>query len=171
MTSEDNKKILLVLRHAKSSWNDNSIPDQERPLNKRGRNQGSKMGKLIKKLDLVPDYIISSTAKRAIDTSKLIVEFSGFNGKINTDSSLYNQTSEQYVKVLAGIPDIYSKVLIVGHNPSIENLIEKLTNRIELMKTCSLARIDIKIKSWKDITNERDKSILINIWRPNVKTE
>jgi phosphohistidine phosphatase len=168
---EDNKKTLLVLRHAKSNWNDNSLTDHERPLNKRGRNQGSKMGKLLKELDLIPDYILSSTAKRAIDTSELIVEFSGFKGKINSDSSLYHQTSEQYIKVLADIPDIYSKVLIVGHNPSIENLIEKLTNRIELMKTCYLARIDINIKSWKDITSERDKSVLIDIWRPNVKKE
>jgi phosphohistidine phosphatase len=99
------------------------------------------------------------------------VEFSGFNGKINSDSSLYNQTSEQYIKVIADIPDIYSRVLIVGHNPSIENLIEKLTNRIELMKTCYLARIDINIKRWKDIISERDKSVLINIWRPNIKKE
>jgi phosphohistidine phosphatase len=168
---EDNKKTLLVLRHGKSSWNDNSLLDHERPLNKRGRNQGSKMGKLLKELDLVPDFIISSTAKRAIDTAELIVEFSGFNGKINSDSSLYNQTSEQYIKVLAELPDNYSKVLIVGHNPSLENLIEKLTNRTELMKTCYLARIDINIKSWKDITRERDKSVLVNKWRPNEKNE
>jgi phosphohistidine phosphatase len=167
----DNKKTLLLLRHAKSNWNENSLIDHERSLNKRGRNQGSKMGKLLKELNLVPDYIISSTAKRAIDTSELIVEFSGFKGKINSDSSLYNQTSEQYIKVIADIPDIYSRVLIVGHNPSIENLIEKLTNRIELMKTCYLARIDINIKRWKDIISERDKSVLINIWRPNIKKE
>ena len=172
MELDNNKKILLVLRHAKSSWKDSELPDHDRPLNKRGKNQGSKMGKLVKEMDLVPDYIISSTAKRAIDTSELIAEFSGYSGRIALDSSLYHQdSSEQYTKVLASISDNHSKVLIVGHNPSVENLIEKLTNRIELMKTCSLVRIDIKIKSWKDIISEKDKSVLINIWHPNVKNE
>ncbi len=122
MASDNNKKILLVLRHAKSSWKDNDLPDHDRPLNKRGKNQGSKMGKLLKELDLVPDFLISSTAKRAIDTSELAAEFSGFDGKINLDSSLYHQASaEQCIKVLADVSDNYSKVLIVGHNPSLEN--------------------------------------------------
>ncbi len=139
MELDNNKKILLVLRHAKSSWKDSELLDHDRPLNKRGKNQGSKMGKLVKEMDLVPDYIISSTAKRAIDTSELIAEFSGYSGRITLDSSLYHQASpEQYTKVLASISDNHNKVLIVGHNPSVENLIEKLTNRIELMKTCSL---------------------------------
>ncbi len=172
MESNDDKKILLILRHAKSSWKDNALHDHERPLNKRGKNQGLKIGKLLKELDLVPDYIISSTAKRAIDTSELVAEFSAYDGKINTDSSLYNQSSvEQYIKVLASISNNYHKILIVGHNPTVENLIEKLTNRIELMKTCSLARIDIKIKNWKDIVNEMYKNDLINIWHPSSKKE
>ena len=66
MESKDNKKILLILRHAKSSWKNNDIPDHDRPLNKRGKNQGSKMGKLLKKLDLVPDHIISSTGESSV---------------------------------------------------------------------------------------------------------
>ncbi len=172
MALDNNKKILLILRHAKSSWKDTDLPDHDRPLNKRGKNQGSKMGKLLKELDLVPDFLISSTAKRAIDTSELVAEFSGFGGKVNLDSSLYHQASaEQCIKVLADVSDNYSKVLIVGHNPSLENLIEGLTNRIELMKTCSLARIDIQIKSWKDIIIGKNKSELIGIWHPNVKND
>jgi phosphohistidine phosphatase len=172
LESKDNKKILLILRHAKSSWKNNDIPDHDRPLNKRGKNQGSKMGKLLKKLDLVPDHIISSTAKRAIDTSELIAKFSTYDGAINQYSSLYNQSSaEHYIKILTGISNNYHKVLIIGHNPAIENLIEQLTNRIELMKTCSLARIDIKIKNWKDISNGIYKSDLINIWHPSSKNE
>jgi phosphohistidine phosphatase len=172
LESNDNKKILLILRHAKSSWKNKDIPDHDRPLNKRGKNQGSKMGKLLKKLDAVPDHIISSTAKRAIDTSELVAKFSTYDGAINQYPSLYNQSSaEQYIKILTSISDNYHKVLIVGHNPAIENLIEQLTNRIELMKTCSLARIDIKIKNWKDIINEIYKSDLISIWHPSSKNE
>ena len=97
----ESKKILLILRHAKSSWKDTNIPDKERPLNKRGRNQGLKMGSLLKDLNNLPDYIIRSDAKRAVETSELVVKSSEYNGQMNTNSSLYDQNSaDQYIKVL-----------------------------------------------------------------------
>jgi phosphohistidine phosphatase len=166
---DNNKKTLLILRHAKSSWKNNDyLPDHDRQLNKRGKKQGIRMGELIKELKLVPDHIITSTAKRAIDTSKLIVENSEFNGKIDLDSSLYHQASaEQCIKILSNVSDDYIRVLLIGHNPSLEALIKKLTDRNEMMKTCSLAQIDIKVKRWKDIIYEGNtSSSLINIWHP-----
>ncbi len=170
MTSES-KKILLVLRHAKSSWKDTNISDKERPLNKRGRNQGVKMGTLLKDLNDIPDYIIRSDAKRAVETSELIIKSSEYNGQINTNSLLYDENStEQYIKVLSQIPNNYCKVLIIGHNPSVEDVIEKLTNKIETMKTCSLAKIGLNIKDWKDITSSHHNE-LINIWHPNFRDE
>ena len=167
----ESKKILLILRHAKSSWKDINIPDKERPLNKRGRNQGLKMGSLLKDLNNLPDYIIRSDAKRAVETSELVVKSSEYNGQMNTNSSLYDQNSaDQYIKVLAQTPNNYSKVLIIGHNPSVENIIEKLTDKIETMKTCSLAKIDLNIKDWKDIQNSYHNE-LTNIWHPNFREE
>lgn len=168
----DDKKIILILRHAKSGLKHGDLPDHERPLNKRGKKQGPEMGILLKELRLAPDYIISSTAKRAVDTSKAVAESCGYSGKISYNSMLYHQASaEQYIAVLSVVPDNYTKVLIVGHNPTLENLIEKLTNRIVLMKTCSLARMDVEIKSWKDIVYERNKINFVNIWYPAVKDE
>jgi phosphohistidine phosphatase len=172
LASDNYEKILLILRHAKSSWKiGDYLPDHDRPLNKRGNNQGVKMGKLIKELNLVPDYIISSTAKRAIDTSKLIVDTCGYNGAIDLDASLYHQTTaEQFIKILGNLPDKYMTVLLIGHNPSLEYLIKKLTNRVEVMKTCSLARIDLRIRIWKDIADgENMEGSLVGIWRPPVK--
>jgi phosphohistidine phosphatase len=168
---DGDRKILLILRHAKSSWKNNSyLPDHDRPLNKRGQKQGIRMGKLLKELGIVPDYIVASTAKRSVDTSKLIVESSGYGGRVELDSSLYHhESAEQCVKILSNVPDGYIKVLLIGHNPSLEVLITKLTNRTEIMKTCSLAQIDLRIKSWKDIVYE-EKVIgnLVNIWHPNL---
>jgi phosphohistidine phosphatase len=164
------RKILLILRHAKSSWKNISfLPDHDRPLNKRGQKQGIRMGKLLKELG-IPDYIVASTAKRAVETSKLVVESSGYSGRVDLDSSLYHQASaEQFVKILSKIPDRYNKVLLIGHNPSLEGLINKLTNRTEIMKTCSLAQIDVRIKSWKDIVYEENViGILVNVWHPNL---
>ena len=171
MALDGDRKILLILRHAKSSWKNNSfLPDHDRPLNKRGQKQGIRMGKLLKELGNIPDYIITSSAKRAVDTSKLIVESSGYGGRVELESSLYHQASaEQCVKILSKVPNGYIKVLLIGHNPSLEGLINKLTNRTDIMKTCSLAQIDLRIKSWKDIDCE-DKVIgsLVNIWHPNL---
>ncbi len=171
MALDGDKKNLLILRHAKSSWKNNSyLPDHDRPLNKRGQKQGIRMGKLLKELGNIPDYIITSTAKRAIDTSKLIVESSGYGGRVDLDSSLYIQASaEQFVKILSKLPDRYIKVLLIGHNPSMEGLIYKLTNRTEIMKTCSIAQIDVWIKSWRDIVYEENVvGSLVNIWHPNL---
>jgi len=168
----DDKKIILILRHAKSGLKNGDVPDHDRPLNKHGKKQGPEMGILLKELRLIPDYIISSTAKRAVDTSKAVAESCEYSGKISYGSLLYHQaTAEKYIKVLSVVPDNYTKVLIVGHNPTLENLIENLTNRVVLMKTCSLARMDVEIKSWKDIVYERNKINFVNIWHPTVKGE
>ncbi len=171
MALDGDKKILLILRHAKSSWKNNSyLPDHDRPLNKRGQKQGIRIGKLLKEIGNIPDYIITSTAKRAVDTSKLVVESSGYEGRVDLESSLYHQASaEQSVKILSKMSDRYIKVLLIGHNPSLEGLISKLTNRMEIMKTCSLAQIDLRIKSWKDIVYEENViGNLVDIWHPNL---
>ena len=64
-------KTLLILRHAKSSWNNLDLPDYDRPLNKRGKRDAPRMGDFLRHQDLVPDLVISSTAKRAKKTAKL----------------------------------------------------------------------------------------------------
>ena len=76
------KKKLLLLRHAKSSWDDANLSDYERPLNNRGKQNASTMGNFLKKENLVPDLIISSTAKRANKTANIIAKKSGYNKKI-----------------------------------------------------------------------------------------
>lgn len=174
MILSSNKKILLILRHGKAIEKIKEISDHDRDINKRGKDEGSEIGKLLKHIDLVPDYIISSTAKRAIHTAEIVAGFSGYKGKIYQDPSLYYRNSaEQYTKVIgSNTPDSCYRVLIVGHNPSIENLIEKLTNRIELMGTCYLARVDINLMNWKEI----DKIIaqrgeLHQVWRPNINDD
>jgi phosphohistidine phosphatase len=168
---ENKKRILLILRHGKSVVKEDKLSDHDRLLNQQGKNQAVATGKLIRNIDLMPDYIISSSAKRAIDTSEIVVKLSEYNGKININPSLYHQNSaENYINVLADVSDEYYKVLVVGHNPSVEDLIEKLTNRIEIMRTCSLARIDIKIKSWRDIIKYgKDKIEFYKIWYSDVK--
>jgi phosphohistidine phosphatase len=73
-------KSVLILRHAKSSWKDPDLPDHDRPLNKRGKHDAPLMGRLLKREDLVPDVIISSTAMRARATAEAVAKGSGYKG-------------------------------------------------------------------------------------------
>jgi phosphohistidine phosphatase len=170
---ENKKRVLLILRHCKSVLRYKELSDHDRPLTFHGKNQAVAAGKLIRNLNLTPDYIISSSAKRAVDTSEMVAKYSDYNGKTDLNPSLYYQNSaENYINVLADVSDEYYKVLVVGHNPSVEDLIEKLTNRIEVMGTCSFARIDIKIKSWREIIKHgKDKIEFLKIWHSEVKDE
>ena len=81
-------KTLLILRHAKSSWKEQDLPDHDRPLNKRGKNDAPRMGKLLKDEDLIPDLIMSSTAVRAKKTAELVAKACKYKGKIVLNHSL-----------------------------------------------------------------------------------
>jgi phosphohistidine phosphatase len=143
------KKILLLLRHAKSSWDDANLLDYERPLNSRGKQNASTMGNFLKKQNLVPDLIISSTAKRANKTADIIAKKSGYDKKIFESKVLYGATADDYTSVIHDINNEYKTVLLVGHNPTIEEVLERIIGERYIMKTCSLAYIDLSIDSWK----------------------
>lgn len=143
------KKILLLLRHAKSSWDDANLSDYERPLNNRGKQNASTMGNFLKKQNLVPDLIISSTAKRANKTADIIAKKSGYDKKIFESKVLYGATADDYANVIHDINNEYKTVLLVGHNPTIEEVLERIIGERYIMKTCSLAYIDLSIDSWK----------------------
>jgi phosphohistidine phosphatase len=143
------KKILLLLRHAKSSWEDPNLSDHERHLSNRGKQNASTMGKFLKKENLVPHLIISSTAKRANKTANLIAENSDYDGKILESEILYSAKSDDYTSIINNISDKYKIVLLVGHNPIIEEVLERISGENHIMKTCSLAYIELSIDSWK----------------------
>ena len=82
-------KTLLLLRHAKSSWKVPDLSDHDRPLNRRGKKDAPKMGRLLKEKELVPDLVIDSTARRAKDTASAVAKHSGYKGKKITLESLY----------------------------------------------------------------------------------
>ena len=98
-------KTLLIMRHAKSSWKEQDLPDHDRPLNKRGKNDAPRMEKLLKDEDLVPDLIMSSTAVRAKKTAELVAKTCKYKGKIVLDRSLYGAEPAAYLKILGGLFD------------------------------------------------------------------
>jgi len=158
-------KSLLVLRHAKSSWEHPELTDHDRPLNKRGKNDAPRMGELLQKQKLM-DVIISSTVIRAYATAEAVAKACGYKGEITLNRSLYAARPEAYFKVLLGFSDKYIRVLLVGHNPGIEELVQILTNEIHIMPTCSLAHLSLQISRWSDIHYETTKGQLVGVWRP-----
>src|SRR2546427_10852313 len=158
-------RSVLIVRHAKSSWKQPDLADHDRPLNKRGKRDAPLMGRLLKKKGLVPDNIISSTAIRARSTAKAVAKASGYKGEIILNHSLYAAGPDAYLSVMRDLSDEYARVLIIGHNPGLEELLEMLTGEIRVMPTCSLAHVKLRVDKWSDIDN-KIKGKVAGIWRP-----
>ncbi|MBN1875798.1 MAG: histidine phosphatase family protein [Anaerolineae bacterium] len=157
-------KTLLILRHAKSSWKE-ELPDHERPLKKRGERDAVKIGDLLRQRDLVPDLILCSTAKRTRSTADLVAETCGYEGHIKLQSCLYGAEPEDYVQALASLESPYRRVMVIGHNPGLEMLLETLTAASELLPTAALAQIELPISSWAEL-EETTEGQLIHVWVP-----
>jgi phosphohistidine phosphatase len=158
-------KMLLLLRHAKSSWKDTEMPDHERPLNKRGKKEAPQAGKYLKEHDLVPDLILASTARRAHDTARAVAENSGFGGDVELYQDLYMSEPSIYLDVLRCMPNAANRVLVVGHNPDVEDLLALLTDVKEHMATSALAVISLPITTWEELTEATDAR-LVTLWSP-----
>ena len=158
-------KQLLLFRHAKSSWKDVGLADFDRPLNKRGKRDAPRMGKLIKEMGFQPDVIISSSAKRAKDTIIAAAKEFEFDGEIQFTRDLYGAYPEIYFELLSHLSAKVRSVMMVGHNPEMENLLEMLIGYYERFPTAALAVVDLDIKHWPEIL-ENQAGKLAGIWRP-----
>ncbi len=167
-------KTLLILRHAKSSWKESELPDHDRPLNKRGRQDAPRMGSLLRAQDLLPDLIISSTAIRAQATAEALIETSGYEGELQLTRAFYAAGPQAFVNVLRQLPDKYGRVMVIGHNPGLEELIEELTGEEESLPTAGLALVMLSIQNWTDLDEvgqDQPAGKLVEIWRPKVRDE
>jgi phosphohistidine phosphatase len=159
-----NMKSVLILRHAKSSWKHPDVNDHDRPLNKRGKRDAPYMGDLLQNEHLVPDLIISSTAKRAYSTAKAVAKAAGYEGDIVLNQSLYAAPPTAYIDVLRNLSNEYTRVLMVGHNPGLEQLVNMLSREEHVMPTCSLVHVQLRINSWTEI-NYKTKGKLLRMWK------
>jgi phosphohistidine phosphatase len=144
-------KLLSILRHAKSSWRDSSLEDHDRPLNKRGARDAPRMGGLIREQGLLPDTILSSTARRARDTALAVAEAAGFPEEVRLTRSLYGASPDTCLEVLRELPDSSGHIMIVGHNPTLEELVALLVGEAHAMPTAALAVVELPIDSWRDL--------------------
>lgn len=153
-------KRLYLIRHAKSSWKNSDLADVDRPLNKRGQRDAPFMGKLLKKeYKVKPDLILSSPAKRALKTAKIIAkEITCPKRKIVTKDSLYASGIPAMLNVIQYLDDSLDEVMLFGHNPDLTSLANYLSNQqVDNIPTCGIFCVDFDIQSWQDV--EKGKGI------------
>jgi phosphohistidine phosphatase len=158
-------RTLLLLRHAKSSWDEPSLSDHERPLNKRGRKDAPRIGELLAQANLLPDCIVGSTAQRVRETVELVVQQASYRGKTEFRPELYLASQETYIEVLRTLPDHCASAMVVGHNPGLEELLSGLTGVREHLATAALAQVELPVAAWSEL-RVGIAARLINLWRP-----
>ena len=141
-------KTLLLLRHAKSSWKDENMRDFDRPLNQRGVKAATRMGKYARKHKLQPNLILSSPAERARETTALLLESSGLNVELRYDERIYEASAVRLLEIVSQIEETAGVVMLVGHNPGFEELLEALTGENHHLATAAMACIELNVEKW-----------------------
>jgi phosphohistidine phosphatase len=143
-------KSLLLIRHAKSSWGDFSLPDFDRPLNERGKHDAPMMARRLLKKGVTLDLLVSSPAKRAKRTAQVFAEeFQKDKESVLYKDELYLAGSEQFYSVISKLDDSVNHVAIFSHNPGITTFANSLeVASIDDMPTCSIFAITSTAESW-----------------------
>jgi phosphohistidine phosphatase len=158
-------KRLLILRHAKSSWGDSSLDDWQRPLSPRGLRDAPGVGRLLLTHALVPDLIVTSDAVRARTTAQAVAEAAGYDREIVVDPRLYHANPDDLLAVLRGLSDDAARAMIVGHNPGLEDLIERLAGEHHDLPTAALVHLALPIDRWSEL-DDQIAATVADSWRP-----
>jgi phosphohistidine phosphatase len=156
-------KTLLLLRHAKSSWHDDSIDDHDRPLNDRGRRDAPRMGALIAEKGLVPDRILTSTAVRARTTAAAVADACGFQDDLIEVGEMYLAPPVTLLECAARQSASITTMLLVAHNPGMATLVSAIAGESAEMPTAALAQVRVD-GEWADLAEAA--LTLVDVWRP-----
>lgn len=143
-------KVLFLVRHAKSSWKNASLPDHNRPLNERGRGDAPRMGKRLADRHARPDLIVSSSAVRAVTTARMLADQLGHEpAHVVVDPNLYGADALGLLAAIKGFDDQHNRIMLVGHNPAVTDLVNQLTDTaIDNVPTCGIVILSFAMDSW-----------------------
>lgn len=147
-------RILTLVRHAKSSWDYPELSDFERPLNERGRRDAPMMAQRAKDNPPLPERLVASPALRAITTARAFAEVLGTDtDEIVVQPKIYDASLAALMRVVRGLDDGDRHVMLFGHNPGFSQLAHELARcTFDELPTCAVARIELDIKLWSDVT-------------------
>ncbi len=157
-------RTLILMRHAKSSWDNPAWTDHDRPLNDRGDRDAPRMAAVLNERGLTPSRIVSSTAQRARRTAELVAEGLHFTGEIVLEPRLYLASPGDWHEVVRSLPDEHETVLCIGHNPGLEQLLRKWSGEEIEMPTAAIAVVDVPASPWGDY--ERQGLTVSAVLRP-----
>ena len=149
-------KKLYLLRHAKSSWDNPTLEDFDRPLNNRGKNQLQFMKKYILKNLISPELILCSSSKRTKLTHDGI--FDENTATIFMDD-LYHASAKEILNIIKKTNNKIDSIMVISHNPGLNELVYNLINYNENIQTCSLVEIDVNTHMWCEINENNSKFV------------
>ncbi len=158
-------KTLLLMRHAKSSHEEEGMSDHARPLNERGRADAPRMAARLTEAGCLPDRVLCSTARRAKETAELFVEAAGLGEPIEYRNQLYHAPPGDILDVIAEVGGDAGRLMVVAHNPGMEELVRRLTGFDGGMPTAGVARIEMAIEAWEEVGDVREGR-LVEFYRP-----
>ena len=144
------------MRHAKSSWADDSILDRDRPLNERGLRDAPRMAQFLVANKLTPDLIVSSSANRARSTAILVADdLDSESVTVEFVDDFYLATPDIYLEFACRLSDQFNRPLFVGHNPGMETLVNDFgTNEWENMPTAAIAHVKFDFENWNELESQ-----------------
>jgi len=145
-------KNVYLIRHAKSDWNDESKSDFDRGLNKRGQKAIFTMANALNEKKIMPDLILSSSAKRAKLTAKGLAKEIGYSGEIKYIDALYMAEPETVHALIQELNDTYNNLFIVGHNPETTELSNTMTDAyIDNVPTLGIVALELPVDHWTHV--------------------
>lgn len=142
---------LLLLRHAKSDWEHEGIRDHDRDLNDRGRRSAPRVGHFLRDQGLAPDAVLCSTALRAVRTAELLLESAEYDVPLTRIEELYLAAPQVLVDTIAHRGGDAQRVLLVAHNPGLEELVTSWRRALTPFPTAALARVQLQIDDWSEL--------------------
>jgi phosphohistidine phosphatase len=158
-------KTVIIMRHAKSSWKEAGMADHDRPLNRRGNAAAAQMAELLRSTGPLPDLVLSSTALRASSTARKMAAVTAGDPDPRLLPELYLAGPDAYLQALRHHAASANCVMVVGHNPGLEQLLDQLTDVEQSLPTAAIAVVALPIDDWQELTSQT-RGQLQQLWRP-----
>jgi len=152
-------KTLLLLRHARPSQVSPTGRDFDRPLAEEGRADALLVGQLLRRRQLRPDPVICSPALRALQTADQVIEAARLTTRLLFYDRIYEASAEQLIEVVSEAAGDAELILVVGHNPGLQELLYRLTGERAAVTPATLARIDLDIDAWDKLSAARGRLV------------
>jgi len=161
-------RTLFLIRHAKSSWDNPTLKDFQRALNDRGLSAAPQMAQILYQAGVRPDLIVTSPARRAIDTARFFgIQFGIIDDHFVPVNEIYEATPMDIMRVISQLPNEARTVFLFGHNPTFTEVANRFTtNIIDNIPTCGIVQLDSTAATW-DALYERN-TVVVNSWFPKL---